>query len=118
MAKIVIAVAALATALALAAPSSARITGSIVATVGPGPRIFVETSVGAPVLKLRAGTYLFVVRDMSNVRNFRLQGPGVNRATPIKRVRGYVWRVKLRKGTYRYFSDRHRSTMRGSFRVV
>jgi plastocyanin len=60
------------------------------------------TSAGRAVRTLAAGAYDVAVRDDSTKLGFRLQGPGVRKATSA-RFRGRVtWRVRLRKGTYRY----------------
>ncbi|MBA3365311.1 MAG: hypothetical protein H0U03_05930 [Actinobacteria bacterium] len=106
--------------LALAAPASAvRVAGKIVVTVGPGPKLVLETKAGARFKTLKPGFYLIFVRDLSNRRNFHLLGPGVNRASSVKGVKGgAIWRLWLRKGTYQYYSDGFRSTMNGSFKVV
>lgn len=107
-------------ALCLAAPaSSIRVTGVIFATIGPGPYLLVETSRGVRFKTLKPGLYAFNVRDLSDRRNFHLRGPGVNRASSVKGVKGgTVWRVVLRKGTYEYYSDGFRRTLRGTFKVV
>jgi hypothetical protein len=56
------------------------------------------------------------VKDASKTDNFRLVGPGVNRATGVA-FRGTVsWSVVLKAGTYRYHSDRH-PKLRGAFAV-
>jgi hypothetical protein len=58
-----------------------------------------------------------VVRDRSDEHNFRLIGPGVNKATGVDFTGGATWRVRLLKGkTHRFVSDPHASHMRGSFR--
>ena len=108
------------TMLALAAPASAvRVAGRIIVTVGPGPKLVLETREGARFKTLKPGYYLILVRDLSNRRNFHLRGPGVNRASSVKGVKGgAIWRLRLRKGTYQYYSDGFRSTMKGSFKVV
>ena len=88
------------------------------ATVGPGPILMLEFPVKGPVTRLKPGRYVIAVRDRSNIRNFHLQGPGVNRQTPVKRVHGYAWHLVFRKGVYKYFSDPQRRTMHGTFRVT
>jgi hypothetical protein len=76
-------------------PIAARVTAAGKVTL---------TSSGRAVRTLTAGQYAVRVRDESRALGFRLQGPGVHRATGA-RFRGSVtWRVRLRKGTYRYGS--------------
>lgn len=113
----------LALALALAGEASqaaARAKAApikLVATVGPGFTISLSKS-GKAVKTLKAGTYRVTVRDRSPMHNFHLSGPGFNKATGVPTSGTTVWRnVKLKKGTYRFVCDPHRSTMKGSFKV-
>jgi hypothetical protein len=83
----------------------------LAASVGPGARIAVRGAAG-----LGAGRAVITVRDASRTDNFRLVGPGVNRATGLA-FRGTVsWTVTLKVGVYRFRSDRHPS-LRGGFTV-
>lgn len=101
------------------APASGVLRGRLVATIGPGPVLTLEKAVsGARVTVLPAGTYYILVRDRSIIRNLHLVGPGVNKASSVKRARTVVWTVKLRKGTYTYMSDPQRSTLRKKFKVA
>jgi hypothetical protein len=84
--------------------------------VGPGKRIALMRG-GAKVVTLEAGPALLTVDDRSATDNFRLTGPGLDRATS-KAGRGTTtWRVALKKGIYRYRSDATAS-LHGSFRVT
>ena len=67
---------------------------------------------------VKAGTYRIKVEDKATIHNFRLRGPGVNRATSVPGKTETIWTVRLRKGTYRFICDPHASSMRGSFRVT
>lgn len=70
---------------------------------------------------LRRGTYRFLVRDRSTRENFHLFGPTIRGFTGLTgfRFRGTVtWTLRLAPGAYRYRSDAHPKTVRGSFRVV
>ena len=67
---------------------------------------------------IRAGTYRIKIEDKATIHNFRLRGPGINRATSVPRRSEQIWTVKLRKGTYRFLCDPHAATMRGTFRVT
>jgi hypothetical protein len=115
---IVAAVAAAAVAaLALALPGTAA-TPKLVATVGPGETITLRTAAGAPVRSLRAGIYTVVVKDSSDEHNFRIVGPGVNKATGVGSTGTVTWKVKLVRGkAYRFQCDPHSDDMRGAFRA-
>lgn len=122
MARIVLLLAAAATAavvaaLALAVPGSAA-TPKLVATVGPGDAITLRTAAGAPVRSLRAGVYTVVVKDRSDEHNFRIAGPGVSKATGVGSTGTVTWKVKLLRGkAYRFQCDPHSDDMRGAFRT-
>jgi plastocyanin len=103
-------------ALALVLAGPATSATRLVATVGPGFTITVKRA-GVKVRTLRPGLYTITVQDKSRDHNFRLRGPGFNRATGISRVGTFTWTVRLRAGTYRYVCDPHADSMRGSFTV-
>ncbi|HET7856787.1 MAG TPA: plastocyanin/azurin family copper-binding protein [Gaiellaceae bacterium] len=108
-------------ALVAAAPTTAgpsmapaKLNGS----VGPGFTIFLKKG-SAPVRTLKAGRYTITVSDKSNIHDFHLKGPGVNRVitgTPFKGTKSVT--VTLKKGTYTYVCDPHASTMKKTFRVT
>jgi plastocyanin len=102
--------------LAAGAPAEAA-TKRLTGVVGPAEMITMKS--GSKRLRtVRAGTYMIVVNDRSSEHNFRLTGPGVNRATSVPSTGRSTWRVKLRRGkTYRFLCDPHADSMRGSFRV-
>ena len=111
------ATAAMVAALAFALPGTAA-TPKLVATVGPGDSITLRTSAGAPVRSLRAGVYTVVVRDKSSEHNFRIVGPGVNKATSVDSTATVTWKVRLVRGKgYRFQCDPHSDDMRGAFRA-
>ena len=86
-------------------------------SVGPGFTISLERK-GKKVKTLRAVTYRFRIKDRSDIHNFHLRGPGVNRVlTSVDFTGTKAATVKLRKGTYRYVCDPHASDMKGSFKV-
>jgi plastocyanin len=101
----------------IGAGSAAAAPKTVNGSVGPGFTISLKLA-GKKVKKLKAITYRFKVTDRSSSHNFRLKGPGYNKA--ITRV-GFTGTktvtIKLRKGTYRYVCDPHASVMKGSFRV-
>jgi NitT/TauT family transport system substrate-binding protein len=71
---------------------------------------------GVGVKTLTPGRYTFVVNDTSKTRNFKLAGPGVNRATGVRGVGRATWTVTLKRGTYT-FSSAGRPTLKRTFRV-
>jgi plastocyanin len=89
----------------------------LVATVGPGFTMSLTLN-GRRVRAVKAGTYTIVVRDRSAGHNFHLIGPGINKRTGIGARTTATWRVRLRKGTYRFVCDPHAAVMKGSFRVT
>jgi Copper binding proteins, plastocyanin/azurin family len=119
MSRIALLAAGLVATLALAAPIGAtssvtKLTG----TVGPGFTITLKKGT-AKVKTLKAGTYKITVNDKSNIHDFHVMGPGVNKVittTPFKGTKTVT--VKLKKGTYRYVCDPHASVMKGSFKVT
>jgi copper binding plastocyanin/azurin family protein len=109
--------AALAGTLVVVAPSNAA-PPTLTGTVGPGFTISLKR-LGKPFKTLKAGTYSITVRDLSNIHNFHLRGPGVNREITqigFKGTKTVV--VKLSKGKYTFVCDPHLTTMKGSFTVT
>jgi plastocyanin len=98
-----------------AAPSSAG-AQTITGTVGPGFTITLKQH-GKTVKTLAPATYNFVVQDSSNIHNFHLTGPGVDKKTGVVAVGKSTWRLTLRAGTYRYVCDPHVLSMKGKFIV-
>jgi len=73
--------------------------------VGPGRTIATPT-------KLTAGRYAITVQDSSVADDLHLQGPTVNKKTGVTFKGKVKWNVTLRKGTYRAFSDAHKTLSR------
>lgn len=107
---------ALLAGLAVAAPAFGKAT-PLAATVGPGFTITVKKA-GTRVTTLKRGAYTVSVNDRSDFHNFRLRGPGVNRATGVAFVGRRTWTVTLRPGRYTFLCDPHSLDMRGSIRVT
>ena len=76
-----------------------------------------KTRAGRKLVSVKAGTYRIKIEDPSAIHNFRLIGPGVNKATSVPGKTERIWAVTFKKGTYRFLCDPH-ATMRGSFRVT
>jgi plastocyanin len=102
---------------ALAAPSAFASTPTLNGVVGPGFTITLKKA-GVKVTKLKAGTYIFKISDKSNIHDFHLTGPGVNKKTSVAAVTTATWKLTLKKGTYKFVCDPHASFMHGSFTVT
>jgi plastocyanin len=77
-----------------------------------------KNAAGRPLKTVKAGTYRIKIEDKATTHNFRLKGPGVNKATSVSRRVETTWTVRLRPGKYTFRCDPHASMMRGSFRVT
>jgi plastocyanin len=97
--------------IAFASPAAAA-PAKLTATVGPGFTITLDKKA------VKAGTYLITVRDRSNIHNFHLVGPGVDKKTSVAAVKTYTWTVKLKRGTYKFSCDPHASIMKGTLKVT
>ena len=117
MSRIQLALVAGVVALAIAVAPAFAAAPKLVGTVGPGFTITL-TKGGAKVKTLKAGKYMLVVRDKSNIHDFHLTGPGVNKTTSVGGTGSQTWKVTLKKGTYKYVCDPHKSVMKGSFTVT
>lgn len=92
--------------------------GALKATVGPGFTIsLTQANSHKPVTTLKAGRYLIVVRDLSNIHDFHLTGPGIDKSTSVSGKGTSVWKLNLKPGNYSYVCDPHASIMKGSFTV-
>jgi plastocyanin len=103
-------------ALIIVASASAAVP-TLKATDGPGFTISLKKGT-TKVTKLKAGKYKIVVRDLSNIHNFHLTGPGINKKTGVGPKGTFTWTVTLKKGTYKYICDPHAAIMKGSFKVT
>ena len=104
---------AIVAALALAAPTfAATNTNTLSGTVGPGFTISMNKKT------VKAGTYLITIRDKASIHDFHLTGPGVNKTTSVPKVGTTKWTVKLKKGTYHFVCDPHRTIMHGILKVT
>jgi len=104
---------AIVASLALAVPSlAAARTNTLIGTDGPGFTITMNKKT------VKAGTYVIIIRDRSSIHNFHLTGPGVNKTTSVPAVSTTKWKVKLKKGTYHFVCDPHRSIMHGILKVT
>lgn len=109
-------VALAAVAALLFVPAAFASTPTLNASDGPGFTITL-TQGGKKVTTLKAGTYTIKVNDQSNIHNFHLTGPGVNKTTSVSGTGVTTWTVTFKKGTYKYVCDPHAAIMKGSFTV-
>jgi plastocyanin len=87
-------------------------------TVGPGFTIALKDGAGKAVKKVHAGrTYTISVTDKSAIHNFHLMGSGVNKKTAVGKSQKATWKIKFKKGTFRFRCDTHPTIMKGSFKA-
>ena len=103
--------AAAAAALMAGAAAPAAGAGKLTGTVGPGFTITMSAK------SVKAGTYTITVRDRSEIHNFHLVGPNVNKKTSVAAAKTSIWKVTLKRGTYRFVCDVHTSIMHGVLHV-
>jgi plastocyanin len=104
---------AIVTGLALSGlASAAGRSNTLIATDGPGFTITMNKKT------VKAGTYTIIVHDKSNIHNFHLRGPGLNKLTSVPRVYTTTWTVKLKKGIYKFQCDPHATIMHGALKVT
>jgi len=104
-------------ALAVAVPASAMSAKKLQGTVGPGFTITLKSG-GKKVKTLKAGKYTITVSDKSDIHNFHLKGPGLNKQITSVAFQGTKsYTATLKKGKYTFVCDPHASIMKGSFIV-
>ena len=107
-----------AAALAATGSGMAATAKTVNGTVGPGFTIGL-TMQGKKVTKLKAGTaYRFVISDRSDIHDFHLSGPGVNRVlTSVEFTGTKSFVLTVKKGSYSFVCDPHAGIMHGTFLV-
>jgi plastocyanin len=105
-----------ATALALAASTSAAPV-RLTATVGPGHTIVLKK--GATRVKtLKRAIYKITVVDRSSEHNFHLRGPVSRMLSNVGWTGSKTITLTLKPGRYSYVCDPHADEMFGGFRVT
>ena len=108
----VITLSALLVILASTGGAQAQGTTQLTGTVGPGFTITLKN--GTKTVKtLAPAKYTFVINDKSDIHNFHLTGPGVNKKTTVAFIGTTRWTLTLRAGTYTYLCDPHATAMMG-----
>ena len=85
---------------------------TLTGTVGPGFTITMNKKT------VMAGTYVITIHDLASIHDFHLTGPGVDKRTSVTGTGTTKWTVKLKKGTYRFVCDPHRTIMHGVLKVT
>ena len=104
-------VAGLAVAGLVAASPAAAATPIFKGTDGPG---FTISMAKKPT---KVGKIKLVISDKASNHNFHLVGPGVNVKTSVSAIGTKTFTITLKKGTYNFFCDPHKSTMKGKFTI-
>lgn len=105
------------TAALVVVASASAATPTLTGVDGPGFTITLKKGT-TKVTSLKAGKYKIVIKDMSNIHNFHLKGPGVDKKTGVGAKGTFTWTVTLKKGTYKFICDPHAAIMKGSFKVT
>jgi len=115
---VVTATIAVALSVAGAALSRGSATPVLTGTDGPGYTITLKKS-GKLVKTLKAGSYMFVINDKSNIHGYSLDGPHsyAKDFTKIAFVGKKTAVVKLKAGKYKYYCPNHESMMFAHFSV-
>jgi plastocyanin len=99
--------------LVLAGPTFAATNAkTLTGTVGPGFTISMNKKT------VKAGTYVITIRDLASIHDFHLTGAGVDKSTSVTGTGTTKWTVKLKKGTYHFVCDPHRTIMHGALKVT
>jgi hypothetical protein len=81
--------------------------------------ISLKLPTGKTVKTLKSGFYNLTVTDGSNIHNFQIEGPGLDkRVTSINFKGTKTVRIHLRKGKFKYYCKAHESSMFGFFKVT
>jgi plastocyanin len=99
--------------LALASSTFGAVNANTLAgTVGPGFTITMNKKT------VKAGPYVITIHDFASIHDFHLTGPGVDKKTSVTGTGTTKWTVKLKKGTYHFVCDPHRTIMHGVLKVT
>ena len=85
---------------------------TLTGTVGPGFTISMNKKT------VKAGTYTITIHDLATIHDFHLTGAGIDKKTSVPGMGTTKWTVKLKKGTYHFVCDPHRTIMHGILTVT
>jgi hypothetical protein len=108
------------TAIGVASASTSS-TPTLIGKVGINDAfvITLKTSAGKKVKTLKSGFYKLKVTDGSDIHNFQIEGPGLDkRVTSISFKGTKTVRIHLRKGKFKFYCKAHESSMFGFFKVT
>jgi plastocyanin len=97
---------------AAASTSTNTNANTLAGTVGPGYTISMNKKT------VKAGTYVITIHDLAAIHDFHLTGAGVDKKTSVAGTGTTKWTVKLKKGTYHFVCDPHRTIMHGVLNVT
>src|SRR5579864_1487979 len=107
-------------AAVLVATASARRAAAVTLTGTDGPGFTITLKQGSKAVKtLKAGTYKFVIHDMSSIHGWSLDGPH-GFAKDIASITGTGTKtvtLKLKAGKYKFYCPAHEPEMFGHFTV-
>ena len=114
------------TALGLAGAAMASTNGSaaqpkLIGKVGINNayKISLKLPTGKTVKTLKSGFYNLTVTDGSNIHNFQIEGPGLDKRVTTVNFKGTkTVKIHLRKGKYKFYCMPHESSMFGFFTVT
>ena len=106
---------AAAAAVAVVPAAFSAAAPQLLGTVGPDFSIHLRHADGTAVTQIDPGTYEVVVRDLSNVHNFHLFGPGVDMKTGVETIGSVTWTVTFANGRYTFLCDPHSIDLKGTF---
>jgi plastocyanin len=82
-------------------------------------KITLKTPAGKTVKTLKSGFYKLKVTDGSDIHNFQIEGPGLDKRVTSVNFKGTkTIRVHFRKGKYKFYCMPHESSMFGFFKVT
>jgi plastocyanin len=114
-----LAVVGIASALVASAVAGKTSKLTLVGTVGPGYTINLTVG-GQKLVRLKAGSYKFVLHDKASIHAWSLDGPNgfAKDLTTVPSVGTKTVTLTLKAGKYKYYCPAHESTMFGHFTVV
>lgn len=81
--------------------------------------ISLKNSSGKKVTTLKSGFYNLKVTDGSDIHNFQIEGPGLDKRVTTVNFKGTkTVKIHLRKGKYKFYCMPHESQMFGFFKVT
>ena len=104
--------------VASAAPSA---TPKLIGKVGINDAFAISLKLpsGKKVKTLKSGFYKLAVTDGSDIHNFQIEGPGLDKRVTSVNFKGQkTVTIHLRKGKYKFYCMPHESSMFGFFTVT